>query len=104
MNSAGDTRVMPESATVILPSPGTNLANSSDTGPIFVNTVSVCRTQESGESESLHNSASTRRPRPRDTQYQLLSAMADAATAAAMIEARLRCPVAVSAPATASNG
>src|ERR1700744_800162 len=104
MKIAGETRVIPDSATVILPRPGTNLTNNNATGPILVNTVSVWRTQESGESETLHSSASTRRPSPRDAQYQLLSAIAEPATAAPMIAATLRCPLAVSAPATASKG
>lgn len=42
--------------------PGTNLAISSDGAPHLWNSDSVCRTQESGDSEMRHNSASTRLP------------------------------------------
>ena len=95
---------MPASAMVTLPRVGMNFAKRSADGPTRTNMVSVSRTQVSGDSDSLHKNPSTRRPWARPSQYQLLSAMTDPATAAAMIVARLSSPRAVSAPATASSG
>ena len=58
-NTASDSRVMPDSAMVMLPRAGMNFANSSADGPTRANMVSVWRTQASGDSDNLHNSPST---------------------------------------------
>src|ERR1700730_6726920 len=46
----------------IVVSPGKNLANSNDQGPALANTVSVWRTQKSGDKEILQSNPRMRRP------------------------------------------
>src|SRR6476469_5983778 len=73
--------IMPERTTAILPRPGTNLANRRAIGPIRVNKFSLCRTQESGETEILQKNARRRLPTRTPARYHPRSAIKAAAAA-----------------------
>src|SRR5260221_5546281 len=80
-NAQRDVLDVPASATAILVSPGTNLAKEREAGPKRTNVTSVCRTQESGESEMRQSVARTRLPKDRPAQDQARSAGNVGATA-----------------------
>ena len=63
--------------------PGTNLATISDGAPQRVKIDSVCRTHESGDSETRQSVCNTVPPMRRPAAYQQRSAISDATTAVA---------------------
>src|SRR5258708_4230765 len=81
-----------------------NLETSRLLIPYFRNAFSVCRTQESGSSETRHRRRRTRRPRRRPSWNQMVSAIRAATTQHVVASSTCRRPVRMSAPAASSSG
>ncbi len=84
--------------------PGMNLATSSDGIPQRSKTDSVCRTQESGDSEIRQSVLRIRLPCARPSAYQTPSAMSEAKTATRSTFQAARSRSTDSAPATIRTG
>ena len=76
-------RTTPAIAVATEAKPGTNLANISDGAPQRSKIDSVCRTHESGDSDTRHSVFSTRPPSRRPAMYHARFPIAEAATAVA---------------------
>ena len=104
MKRHSGTRSTPAIAVATDAKPGTNFATISDCAPQRVKIDSVCRTQESGDSETRQSVRNTGPPTRRPTEYHARSAISDAATAVPSSSGSEWPPREASAPVTISVG